>query len=59
MLGHGYAAAGDERRARVAYANSLRAGRGDSLIELPPETYPPMGRDPREVRDPNGMPRLQ
>lgn len=59
MLGHGYAAAGDERRARVAYANSLRAGRGDSLIELPPETYPPLGRDPREVRDPNGMPRLQ
>lgn len=56
LLGHGYAAAGDERRARVAYANALRSTRGDGLIELPPETYPGMTR---EVRDANGTPRLQ
>jgi HemY protein len=59
LLGHGYAAAGDERRARVAYANALRVTRGEGLIELPPEAYPPMARDTREVRDAHGMPRLQ
>lgn len=60
LLGHGYAAAGDERRARVAYANALRGARGDGLIELPPESYPPMARsEPREIRDSNGTPRLQ
>lgn len=56
LLGHGYAASGDERRARVAYANALRATRGEGLIELPPESYAPMGR---EVRDSSGTPRLQ
>lgn len=65
LLGHGYAAAGDERRARVAYANALRSTRGDALIELPPEAYAAFARDardlrdPREVRDANGTPRLQ
>lgn len=57
LLGHGYAAAGDERRARVSYANALRSVRGDSLIELPPEAYPPAGL--RETRDAHGHPRLQ
>lgn len=56
LLGHGYAASGDERRARVAYANALRGPRGEALIELPPESYAPMAR---EVRDGNGTPRLQ
>lgn len=35
LLGHGYAAGGDDGRARVAYANALRSTRGDGLIELP------------------------
>jgi HemY protein len=59
-LGHGYAALGDEPRARLAYANALRAGRGDPVVELP-------GRDMRqrihaeavaEERDEHGTPRL-
>ncbi len=56
LLGHGYAAAGDERRARVAYANALRGPRGEGLIELPPPSHLAAGR---EVRDGNGVPRLQ
>lgn len=35
LLGHGYTSGGDDRRGRIAYANALRATRGDSLIELP------------------------
>ena len=35
LLGQGYAAQGDETRARIAYANALRSGRGDGLLELP------------------------
>lgn len=58
LLGHGYAASGDERRARVAYANALRGARGDGLIDLPPEAFAG-AREGREVRDGNGMPRLQ
>jgi HemY protein len=59
-LGHGFTAAGDEPRARLSYANALRAGRGESTVELP-------GRDMRqrihdeavvEERDQHGMPRL-
>lgn len=59
LLGHGHAAAGDERRARLAYANALRAMRGEELIELPAEAYPPTPREAREVRNAHGMPRLQ
>lgn len=60
-LGHGFAAAGDEARARQAYANALRAARGEAPVELP-------GRDLRqqihdravlEDRDDHGMPRLR
>lgn len=60
-FGHGYAAAGDEHRARLSYANALRAARGQALVELP-------GRDVRqrisdqaviEERDEHGMPRLR
>jgi len=59
-LGHGLAATGDEPRARLSYANALRASRGEATIELP-------GRDMRqrihdeaviEERDEHGMPRL-
>jgi len=60
-LGHGFAQAGDEARARLSYANALRATRGEAITELP-------GRDLRariydqavtEERDEHGMPRLR
>lgn len=60
-LGHGFSAAGDETRARLSYANALRASRDEALVELP-------GRDLRqkisdqavvETRDEHGVPRLQ
>lgn len=60
-LGHGYADAGDETRARLSYANALRASRGETIAELP-------GRDLRqkifdeavtEERDEHGVPRLR
>ena len=53
--------AGDETRARLAYANALRSQRGEALLDLP-------GRDLRqqiadtaaiEERDEHGMPRLK
>jgi HemY protein len=59
-LGHGCSVAGDESRARLAYANALRAARGEPVVDLP-------GRDMRqrihdeavvEQRDAHGMPRL-
>jgi HemY protein len=60
-LGHGFSEAGDETRARLSYANALRASRDEAPIELP-------GRDLRqkifdqavvEERDVHGMPRLR
>ncbi len=60
-LGHGFAQAGDENRARLSYVNALRAARGEAIVELP-------GRDLRqrifdeaviEERDEHGMPRLR
>ncbi|MFC3551890.1 heme biosynthesis HemY N-terminal domain-containing protein [Lysobacter cavernae] len=60
-LGHGFAQAGDESRARLSYANALRAARGEATNELP-------GRDLRqkifdeavtEERDEHGVPRLR
>nr|WP_254696183.1 heme biosynthesis HemY N-terminal domain-containing protein [Lysobacter enzymogenes] len=60
-LGHGFAQAGDESRARLSYLNALRAARGEAPSELP-------GRDLRqklfdeavvEERDEFGMPRLR
>ncbi len=60
-LGHGFAQAGDEQRARLSYANALRATRGEAITDLP-------GRDMREKiydqavsedRDEHGMPRLR
>ena len=40
-LGHGFADAGDEARARLCYVNALRASRGEAVTELP-------GRDLRQ-----------
>lgn len=60
-LGHGFAQSGDDARARLSYANALRASRGEAVNELP-------GRDLRqqihdqavsEERDAHGMPRLR
>ncbi len=60
-LGHGFSDAGDETRARLSYANALRASRDEAPVELP-------GRDLRqkifdqavvEERDEHGMPRLR
>lgn len=60
-LGHGFAQTGDESRARLSYANALRASRNESVTELP-------GRDLRqkifdqavtEERDAHGVPRLR
>ena len=60
-LGNGFATAGDEPRARLSYANALRAARGDATTALP-------GRDLRqqihdqavvEERDAHGVPRLR
>ena len=60
-LGHGFAATGDEPRARLSYANALRATRNEAVVELP-------GRDLRqqihdqaaiEERDEHGVPRLR
>ena len=60
-LGHGYARAGDEPRARLSYVNALHATRGEPVDPLP-------GRDLRqriadeaaiEERDEHGMPRLR
>jgi len=55
QLGDGYAAAGDERNARLCYANALRASRNEAVVPLAP---PPMVADPIEAdtRDPHGLP---
>lgn len=57
LLGHGYAANGDESRARIAYANALRSARGDGLIELPSDTR--YARAPIAPVDTRGGTRLQ
>jgi HemY protein len=67
-LGHGYTSAGDEARARIGYANALRAARGEPPFELPPdpgfETVPGIGFGTAapmavEERDEHGLPRLR
>lgn len=57
-LGHGYSQAGDESRARLAYANALRAARDEPVVALPGA---PAGVEPIvvEQRDMHGMPRLR
>lgn len=44
-LGHGHAAAGDDARASIAYANALRMLRGDAVIPL--HAAAPPGPEPR------------
>jgi HemY protein len=56
LLGQGYAAQGDEARARIAYANALRSGRGDGLLELPSG---PRFAGTHATLDPRTPPRLQ
>ena len=60
-LGNGFVQSGDEARARLSYANALRAARGEAITALP-------GRDLRqqihdqavvEERDAHGVPRLR
>ena len=60
-LGNGFVQSGDEARARLSYANALRASRGEAITALP-------GRDLRqqihdqavvEERDAHGVPRLR
>ncbi|GAB2504354.1 heme biosynthesis HemY N-terminal domain-containing protein [Lysobacter humi (ex Lee et al. 2017)] len=57
LLGHGYAAGGDDSRARIAYANALRASRNDSLIELP--VGHPLHATPMQAEMHGGGSRLQ
>ncbi|HEX5662319.1 MAG TPA: heme biosynthesis protein HemY, partial [Xanthomonadaceae bacterium] len=59
-LGHGYASAGDEARARIAYANALRTARGESAAELPSDDrFRAVAPVVAEERDEHGMPRLR
>ncbi|HSR64679.1 MAG TPA: heme biosynthesis protein HemY, partial [Xanthomonadaceae bacterium] len=57
-LGHGYSQAGDESRARLAYANALRAARGEPVVAIPATAGAP---EPitLEARDAHGVPRLR
>ncbi|MGN6512812.1 MAG: heme biosynthesis HemY N-terminal domain-containing protein [Lysobacteraceae bacterium] len=54
-LGHGYSQAGDESRARLAYANALRAARDQPVVALPAGEAAPIAL---EDRDAHGLPRL-
>lgn len=60
-LGHGYAASSDEARARLAYANALRASRGEPIADLPGRDMRQRIRDEAaiEERDEHGVPRLR
>ncbi|MBB5207455.1 heme biosynthesis protein HemY [Chiayiivirga flava] len=59
-LGHTYAAQHDDTRARQAFANALRAARGDAPQSLPGRGLRDLIRDEAvaEERTPMGMPRL-
>jgi HemY protein len=58
-LGHGYSHAGDESRARLAYANALRALRNEPAVAIPGHSWG--GAEPiaLEQRDAFGVPRLR
>lgn len=60
-LADGALQAGDESRARLAYANALRSQRGDALLELPGRGLRQQIADTAaiEERDEHGMPRLK
>ncbi len=63
-LGDEFAATGDEHRARLCYANALRAARGEPVVALPPVAAAPVAFESIEGgaiedRDEHGMPRLR
>lgn len=60
LLGHGFADAGDEKHARLSYANALRLTRGEAPIELPDRELKQIIHDAAvtDERDEYGMPRL-
>jgi HemY protein len=60
-LGDGYADTGDDARARIAYANALRAQHGAALMELPGRDLGQQLHDQAvvEERDEHGLPRLR
>lgn len=59
VLGQCYAEQGEEKRARLALDNALRAGRGEATQPLPPrDRSPTPGAEAREERSSMGVPRL-
>lgn len=60
-LGHGFAQNGDDARARLSYANALRAARDEPITELPDREMRERIFDEAvdEDRDEQGMPRLR
>jgi len=60
-LGEGYAQAGDDTRARQAFANALRTQRGETAVDLPSRDLRQQIADTAaiEERDQHGMPRLR
>jgi HemY protein len=60
-LGHGFAAAGDDARARAAYANALRAARGEAIDVFDQRDLRQTIHDHAvvEERDEHGVPRLR
>ncbi len=58
--GHGYANAGDELRARIAYANALRVTRGEAPLDFPNDMHADeVITIAPEDRDEHGVPRLR
>jgi HemY protein len=60
-LADGYVAAGDPESARLAYANALRASRGETTLALPNRDLRQQIHDEAaiEIRDEHGLPRLR
>jgi HemY protein len=60
-LADGYASSGDAESARLAYANALRATRGEATLALPNRDLRQQIQDAAaiEVRDEHGVPRLR
>lgn len=57
QLGDGYAAAGDDHRAQLCYANALRASRNQPVVTLPAASAAPLETG-IETRDAQGLPHL-
>lgn len=51
-LGHGWSQAGDESRARLAYANALRAGRDEPVVPIPAALEPAFAGAPEPLLRP-------